>query len=172
MCWKERIGLGDRCRPAQNWSAPPPVRTGRALQIAGTPPVLSKAAATVRVDFTRTASLLDSGSQTQSIASEGPCLVRPASHATTAKLIVNIQLSDYRVNNHYYIIALEPLRFSHWLEIAMKKARGKGRKEENGPPTLDLPFASNPFASCLRTLAFLLGPAGPYFTSRMELYSP
>ncbi len=93
ICRDEWADSGGWYRWAQTQSRPPVVRIRPTVSAAGKSPLMSNAAATVRVDLTCTASMLDSASQTRQVAFECPCLVCPASHTTMA---TQTSLYDYR----------------------------------------------------------------------------
>ena len=159
------------------------MRTRPTLSGPGPSPLLSKAAATIRVDLTHTASMLDLGSPRRPRALGPPCLVRPASLATMANQIVKIQLWDYRVNKNYSWDRFFFVGLFIPLGDATQEGKRKGRKEKNGPPTwmfpvpltlLPLAFARQPSYSGLRaSISRSLGilPSFPTGTLSVEIWA-
>jgi hypothetical protein len=112
------------------------------MVVTGDSTLLSKAEATVRVDPPRVASMLD-------------FLVCPRIAYNNGKRnsIGTIQLSDYPVKENYR----GPVFFCSLLLSSSSKRKKQEEKGErkNRPPNPCIPVASNPFASCLCTIAFL-----------------
>jgi len=133
-----RSPRNERGRPAPAGSLPSRVTGRPAAPVGSESPLLSRAEAAVRVECNRTASMLDSDSQVRAFAPGAPCLVSPASHATTANSIVKVPLSDYRVNAIYLTPAIF---FCHSTPAAPKRKRqGQKGERKDGPPTRSIPL--------------------------------